>query len=256
MHSAFVPFPEWLSALFFSDNHTAMAFLRGNLFFLSSMYFCSQKSLHLYVSMSRQRATNTYFSVPMYVLRTDGWAAGVVNFCNEKKKILQEPSPLFPCLSAVLVYLWGLCVWNTSFHWVCPLDFCLLKMWNPFPQSMRSDFICLFALCHQLSQTIFSLNSFCCCTIVINEMRGGKVPAGCLVFFLKYLHTNRQRFHKKNEGIILFGKQKCKQQRCAAYCPQEITRRNLRKTSAIFALWFSLIYFYCLLLCRDTSVHK
>lgn len=135
---------------------------------------------------------------------TDGWAAGVVKLYNEKKKILQEPAPLFPCLRAVLVRRWGLCVWHTSFLWVCPLEFYLLKMWSFFPHSMRSDFICLFASCHQLSQARFSLNSFCCCTIVINEVRGGRVTAGWLVFSSTiFIKIDRDFIKRMRESFCL-----------------------------------------------------
>lgn len=180
MHSAFIPFPEWLPALFFSDNHTAIAFLRGNLFFVFNVFLLSEE--FAFVGQHVQTTSSKHILLcPHVCMHRDGWAAGIVQFYNEKK-VLQESAPLFPCLRAVLDYHRGLCVWHTGFLWVCPSDFYLLKTWSFLPQSMRSDLICLFALCHRLSQAIFSLNSFCCCRTVINEVRGGRVTAGWLVF--------------------------------------------------------------------------
>lgn len=131
MHSAFVPFPEWLPVLFFSDNHTEIAFLHGNSFFVFNVFLLSEE--FVFVWQHVQTTSCKYiFLCPHVCVRTDGWAAGIVKFYREKKKILQEPAPLFPCLQALLIYRWGLCVWHTSFLWVCPLDFYPLKTWSFF----------------------------------------------------------------------------------------------------------------------------
>lgn len=115
MHSAFVPFPEWLPALLFSDNHIAIAFLHGNLFFVHNVFLLSED--FAFVWQHIQTTSCKYiFVCPHECLRTEGWAVGLVQFCDEKKKILQEPAPLFPCLGAILVHRWGLCVCHTSFQ--------------------------------------------------------------------------------------------------------------------------------------------
>lgn len=80
------------------------------------------------------------------------------------------------------------------------------------PLSMRSDLICLFVLCHCLSQAIFSLNPkslhFAALQYCSKCVYVGGVPLGDFFFFffvLYSLHKNRQKFHKKEEeGILLF----------------------------------------------------
>lgn len=210
MHSAFVPFSEWLPALFFSDNHTAIAFLRGNLFFAFNIFLLSEELA--FVWQHGQTMSCKYkFLCPHVCMRTDGRTAGAGKFYNEKKKILQEPAPLFPCLPAVLIYSSGLCVWHKHFLWICPLDFYLLKTWRFFPleHEVRSYLFVRFVSSIVTSRIFTKFILLLYNSYKWSEGWEGDHWVTC--FFLNYLHKNRQRFHKKNEGIILFENKKCKQ---------------------------------------------
>lgn len=128
---------------------------------------------------------------------------------------------------------------------------------------MRSDLICLFVLCHCLSQAIFSLNPKSLHFVALQYrskcMYVEGVSLGDLLFFffvLYTLHKNRQKFHKKEEeGILLFETKIIPAAKICCLLPPRNYQKRLEKKNHLFLPCDSL-YFYYLLLYRDISIHK
>lgn len=175
------------------------------------IYFCSQKGLHLYGSMSRRWATNTNFSVPcLYAHR---WKdSGYREVLQWEKENPARTHSIISLLFSRPDLLFGLLCLAQMFSLSCSLDFYLPKTWRVFffPEREVRSYLFVRFVSSIVTSRIFTK----CILLLYSSYKWSKGWEGdhwVTCFFLNYLHKNRQRFHKKNEGIILFENKKCKQ---------------------------------------------